>query len=269
MAAIDDINNPNMIGIEYGLGKKAGRARRKSRQLIPDLVWNVLTMLVWLGIAVMVMAFLSIYNDPASMLNLLPPSYASVMELINPPSAAAAALPVETQTNTATAVPTATFTFTPLPPTATATYTPEPTATETPMPGPSATPTIKALYPFILRNDPIAIAGDAFPEHDTCKLWIAGQSYDLQGAPMVGITVMLGGHLDGYTLYQLSLTGTALQFGQAGYEFTVADQPVKSKSAVWVQLFDQAMMPLSSRIYLDTSADCKENLILVNFRQVR
>ena len=94
------------------------------------------------------------------------------------------------------------------------------------MPGPSPTATIKAIYPFILRNEPVAIAGDAMPDHDTCKLWVAGQTYDLQGAPMVGVTVMLGGWLDGNNLYQLSLTGTALQFGQAGYEFSVADAPV-------------------------------------------
>ncbi|MBE0696565.1 MAG: hypothetical protein IH586_06550, partial [Anaerolineaceae bacterium] len=99
--------------------------------------------------------------------------------------------------------------------------------------------------------------------------WVAGQTYDLQGAPMVGITVMLGGSLDGNTLYQLSLTGTALQFGQAGYEFNVAEQPTKSKASVWVQLFDQALIPLSGRIYLDTFEDCKQNLILINFRQVR
>lgn len=86
---------------------------------------------------------------------------------------------------------------------------------------------------------------------------------------MQGITVMLGGHLDGQTLYQLSLTGTALQYGQAGYEFTIADAPKRSKQAVWVALFDQAMIPLSGKIYFDTTDDCSQNLILVNFRQIR
>ena len=68
---------------------------------------------------------------------------------------------------------------------------------------------------------------------------------------------------------QLSLTGTALQYGQAGYEFTLADHPIKSKQSVWVMLFDQAMIPLSGKIYFDTSEDCPQNLILVNFRQIR
>jgi hypothetical protein len=120
-----------------------------------------------------------------------------------------------------------------------------------------------------LRGEIKFIPGATFPDHDTCKLWVAGQAYDLQGAPMQGITVMLGGYLDRKTLSQLSLTGTALQYGQAGYEFTVADQAVKSKQAVWVALFDQAMIPLSGKIYFDTYDDCSQNLVLVNFRQVR
>jgi hypothetical protein len=120
-----------------------------------------------------------------------------------------------------------------------------------------------------LRGDIKVIPGATFPDHDTCKLWVAGQAYDLQGAPMQGITVMLGGSLGGKNLYQLSLTGTALQYGQAGYEFTVAEQAIKSKQAAWVALFDQAMIPLSGKIYFETYDDCSQNLILVNFRQIR
>jgi hypothetical protein len=86
---------------------------------------------------------------------------------------------------------------------------------------------------------------------------------------MVGITVQLGGSFNRGTLYQLSLTGTALQYGPAGYEFTVADQPVNSSQAVWVQLLDQSGIPLSNRIYFDTFNDCSRNLILINFRQIR
>ncbi len=113
------------------------------------------------------------------------------------------------------------------------------------------------------------ISGSTFPDHDECKLWVAGQAYDLQGAPMQGITVMLGGGLAGEGLYQLSLTGTALQYGPAGYEFTIADAPKNSRQSVWVALYDQAMVPLSGKIYFDTTEDCSQNLILVNFRQIR
>jgi hypothetical protein len=264
MAAIEDSSNPEILPTIGDTHEQVRAAREESSRGGSDLVWNVMTVLVWLGIATMIMAFVSIYFNPTNGLNLLRPFQPTIAVAIN--------LPTDTPvlaTETSAPIPTATQTetSTPLPPTAT--FTPEPTTTETPTPGPSSTPTINAVYPFILRNEPVAIAGDAMPDHDTCKLWVAGQTYDLQGAPMVGITVMLGGYLESKTLYQLSLTGTALQFGQAGYEFLVAEKPVQSKAAVWVQLFDQALIPLSGRIYLDTYEDCKQNLILINFKQVR
>jgi hypothetical protein len=261
MATFDEVRDHDFSALGQARESLSTGAYPRPIQIGSDLFWNVLTLLVWLGIGGMVMAFLSIYNNPATSLNLLRPN--------GPELVAAISLPPETETPLPTSTATAVFTetSTPLPPTST--VPPEPTQTETPTPGPSPTATIKAIYPFILRNEPVAIAGDAMPDHDTCKMWIAGQTYDLQGAPMVGITVMLGGRLKGSTLYQLSLTGTALQFGQAGYEFIVSDQPTNSKESVFVQLFDQALIPLSGRIYLDTFEDCKQNLILINFRQVR
>jgi hypothetical protein len=227
------------------------------------MAWNVLTVLVWLGMACVVMAFASIYANPQVLPESLRPVPPTLVAVVQIPTMTATLPPSSTPQPTK---PTATSTSTPTP---TVTITPSPTVTETSTPGPSPTATIHSLYPFILRGDIKVISGSTFPDHDTCKLWVAGQAYDLQGAPMQGITVMLGGHLDGQTLYQLSLTGTALQYGQAGYEFTIADAPKRSKQAVWVALFDQAMIPLSGKIYFDTTDDCSQNLILVNFRQIR
>lgn len=228
------------------------------------LIWNVLTVLVWLGMCSAIMAFISIYTNPQTALNPLRPGTP-----IPPTMVAAISLPTATETSIPTATvrgPKPTRTLTPtVTPTATATLTP--TITNTPQP--SATPTIDSVYPFILRGDPAYISSATFPEHESCKLWVAGQTTDLQGAPMVGVTVMLGGYLDGRQVSQISLTGTALQFGQAGYEFTLADQPVKSRGSLWVQLFDQAMIPLSGRITFDTVADCGQNMVLINFKQVR
>lgn len=259
MAAIDEGKNQPVSRT-----RSPSRLQRKNRRGA-DLFWNVLTLLVWLGIASLILVFVSIYLNPTGPLNPfrpVPPTLAAVIML---PSETPSPQPSETLAlaDTPPASPTATLV------TPTVTRTPLPTATETVTPGPSPTATINSVYPFILRNEPYVIAGSAMPNHDTCKLWVAGQTYDLQNAPMVGITVMLGGYLDGKNLYQLSLTGTALQFGQAGYEFLIAERPVKSKGSVWVQLFDQALIPLSSRVYFDTFDSCDQNLILINFRQVR
>lgn len=261
MAAIEETDNP----IQYEPVRRS-RTRRSGRESVHGpLIWNVLTVLVWLGMACMIMAFVSIIYNPQSLAYPLRPVAPTLVSAVVIPTMTPSPEPTATL-DPGQFTPTLTETPTPVPPTAT--FTPSPTATETATPGPSPTATIYSLYPFIVRGDIKTIAGSTFPEHDTCKLWVAGQAYDLQNAPMVGITLMLGGTLDRKSLYQLSLTGTALQYGPAGYEFTIAEKPVKSNQTVWVQLFDQAMIPLSARVYFDTTDNCDQNLILINFRQV-
>jgi hypothetical protein len=255
---------------------RQGTGRRGQNNPNQDLVWDVLTVLVWLGMASLVMAVAALVANPTSAINPLPPRTATVPTLVS-----AISLPTGTDTpgpvtqtepgtpGKRTPRPTRTATPTRTPITPTATFTATATPTITPTSGPSPTPTIYSVYPFIQRGEINAIAASTFPDHDTCKLWVAGQAYDLQGAPYIGATVMLGGYLNGKNLYQLSLTGTALQYGQAGYEFTVADVPANSTGSVWILLLDQSSIPLSAKIYFDTYDDCARNLILINFRQVR
>jgi hypothetical protein len=228
-----------------------------------DLVWNVLTVLVWVLIVCVVMAFLSISANPKSAMSMFQPNAPTLASFVTLPTMTASPQP------SATAGVSPTVTLTPIPPTATLSPAPTSIPTETATLGPSPTATIHSLYPFAPRGEIKVIDAATFPDHESCRLWVAGQAYDLQGAPMTGITVMLGGYLDRKTLSQLSLTGTALQYGQAGYEFTVADRPSASKEDVYVQLFDQAMIPLSGRVYFNTAEDCTQNLVLINFRQVR
>jgi len=262
MAAFENCENQDMIsGPRPGYRNTRGGGAHDNQNGL-EWFWNVMTILVWLGIIGMIVAFVTIYLDPGSSLNVLRPFQPTLVAVID--------LPTETPviyTDTPELASVLDEIPTPQPPTLTATQ--EPTSTETPTPGPSPTATVDTIYPFILRNEPAAISGVAIPDHETCKLWVAGQTYDLQGAPMVGVTVMLGGYLNGKSLSQLSLTGTSLQFGQAGYEFVVADQPIESQGSVWVQIFDQSFIPLSGRIYVDTYEDCQQNLILINFKQVR
>lgn len=228
-----------------------------------DLTWNVLTVLVWLGIAAVAVVVLTLVANPHSRFNPFPPGQPTLVALITFPTETPTPVPpTATRRGAVTRTPTPTVTLTP-----TATVTVTPTITLTP--GPSPTPTIYSLYPYIVWGDPKTIPGATFPDHEACRMWVAGQAYDLQGAPVVGIQVMLGGWLDGKTYSELSLTGTALQFGPAGYEFQLKDSPVESKESVWVMLLDQSGIPLSNKVYFDTYGDCGSNLILVNFRQVK
>ncbi len=258
----------------FGTPRRARRPAKRAAAAAPesagsgagsDLLWNGLTVLVLLAMLSMIMAVVTILLNPSSHLNPFRPLEPTLVSAVQIPTMTASPRPSATKPGDPSATQAVTGTPTQLPPT----FTPTPLPTDTSTPGPSPTPTIHSIYPFILRGEVKMIDGASFPEHDTCKLWVAGQAYDLQGAPMTGATVMLGGYINGKTLSQLSLTGTALQYGPAGYEFTISDVAVDSKQAVWVELFDQAMIPLSARIYFNTSADCSQNLVLVNFRQVR
>jgi hypothetical protein len=65
------------------------------------------------------------------------------------------------------------------------------------------------------------------------------------------------------------MTGMVSTYGPGSYEFELATEPVASEQTLWVQLFDQAMLPLSDKVYFDTFDDCERNLILIQFNQVR
>ncbi len=223
---------------------------------------NALTGLVLFGIPCVLMVVYLIYTNPRSALNPFPPPIQVTPLAITPRVTPTILRP----TITATQLLRATSTDTPALPVLTATTELSPTQTDTP--GPSPTPTINSIYPYIVDTTSV-IAADTFHTGEGCKLWLAGQTLDLQRAPLVGIKMQLGGSLDGYMISQLSLTGTALQYGQAGYEFTIAKAPKASKQTLWVRLLDQSGTPLSARTFFDTSEDCQKNLILINFKQVK
>ncbi len=234
---------------------------RKRRGEGNGAFWDILTILLVVGMLGMGVIFVVIYLNPYISLNPYPPP-AAVPTVFIPSSTPTQKILPPTWTPTATLEPSATPT--PLPPTET--LTPEPTETLTPAP---PTETLAAsAYKYALRGTPATLSGQVIHPDEGCKLWVAGQAFDMKGAPVIGITVQMGGYL-GKSIYLLSLTGTALQYGPGGYEFTLADAPVASKESVWVQLLDQEGYPLSARVSFDTFEGCEKNLILVNFKQVR
>ena len=64
------------------------------------------------------------------------------------------------------------------------------------------------------------------------------------------------------------MTGLAPQYGQGGFEFTLANQLIATTGTLWIQLLDQQNLPLSERIYFDTYNDCEKNLVIIYFNQV-
>ena len=60
----------------------------------------------------------------------------------------------------------------------------------------------------------------------------------------------------------------ALDYGEGGYEIVLQDAPIASSDAIYIQLLDQANLPLTEKIYFDTYESCDSNLIKINFEQV-
>jgi hypothetical protein len=63
------------------------------------------------------------------------------------------------------------------------------------------------------------------------------------------------------------VSGIAPVYGKSGYEFFLGAVPISSRGELYIQIFDQAGMPLSDNIPLDTFNDCSKNLALVRFKK--
>jgi hypothetical protein len=232
------------------------------------IFWSLLTILVLLLVVCVVAAFLVVFTNPYSALNPFPP----------PTLPARAELPTATPTNAVIPLP-ATWTPTsspvPIP-----TDTPTPTSTLPPTPTPvtlTSTPTVTPTpppegYPYEVRKGfPKAIENIFHPELGCEWMGVGGQVVDMSDAPVTGLIIRLGGSLPGEKIEAntFSLTGVALNYGRAGYEFKLADQPIASNNSLWVQLINQAGVPISDRVYFSTYESCTQNLILIDFKQAR
>jgi len=98
---------------------------------------------------------------------------------------------------------------------------------------------------------------------------VGGTVDDQNSGPIIGIVVRLAGSYDGRAVELTTISGISPEYGKSGFEFVLGDTPIDSSDRIYVQLLDQAGLPLSEEIYIDTSSDCKENLVLVRFKKNR
>lgn len=229
------------------------------------LLWGLLTVLILLGVACLACVFVLIFINPYTPFNPFPP----------PTLPAPASLPSDTPTLALlTLPPTWTPTATPLTPTPSPTFTLPPTPTPltlTPTPTPTWPPP-PGGYPFALRaGSPKAMPNIHHPELGCNWMGVGGQVLDKNNAPVIGLILRLGGSAPGILLPEntFTLSGVALAYGRSGYEFKLADMPIASRRALWIQLLDPSGMPLSEQVFFDTYASCEQNLILIDFKQVR
>jgi hypothetical protein len=166
--------------------------------------------------------------------------------------------------------PTWTPTISPMPSEVpTETPTPEPTATDTqtpttPTPGPSPTG-----QPFVVQPGSNVLVANFANDLQCAWMGVAGQVFDMNRNPLPGITVHVEGQLAGQLVNIDAVTGSNTRVGPAGYSLDLSDHPIESDATMWVQLRDTAGLVLSDRVDIDTSAICGENLVLLNWNQIR
>ena len=235
-----------------------------------DLIWNIFSVLTLVAILITGIVFLSIFVNPQSGLNPLPPAtMPSLVVTITPTPTPKNILP-PTWTPLPSNTPLPTGAAAPLP-----TETPAPKETLSQTETSAPTPTVIAEEPFVLQaGSPIYLQNFAHQEAGCQWFGVAGQIFDVSGTPIIDSSVIIeiGGILDGEEITQplLTLSGMAsgATYGAGGYEIILGDHPIASTASLWIQLSTpSAEIPLSGRIYFDTFEDCEKNLILLSFVQ--
>ncbi|MEN8173518.1 MAG: hypothetical protein ABFS03_11650 [Chloroflexota bacterium] len=227
-------------------------------------VWNMLTAFVVLTAICVGAVFLTIFLNPQSGINPFPPP----------------TMPARAIDNTATPTPLPLMppTWTPGPsPTTEPTKTLAPLPTIAPLNEPTATPDEAASQPgdmpFVLHDGNPQYIPNLYHADLGCNwMGVGGQILSLNGAPVTGVVLKIGGKLDGKAVDIVTISGTATQYGPAGYEFDLTEivsSATASKGSMWVQMLDQAGLPMSDQIYFDSFEDCEKSTIIIYFKQVR
>lgn len=238
-----------------------------------DLVWNIATIVIIVITLCVGVLFLTVLLNPNAGINPFPPPTLPVaMELDTlTPTPKQVLPPTWTITPTETLVPTETFT-------------PEPT--ETPIQATEATvpettegvvveeqPPTENEMPFVLHEgNPQYIPNLYHAELGCSWMGVGGQVLSLNGAPVTGVVVKLGGQIAGQPVDLVTVSGIATKYGPAGYEFDLSELvegPTASSHSMWVQLLDQAGLPMSDQIYFDTYGECDQSTIIIYFKQVK
>ncbi|MBI3739023.1 MAG: hypothetical protein HY258_08270 [Chloroflexi bacterium] len=224
-------------------------------------LWDVLSIFVLLITLCIGGYFLMIFVNPTTPLNPFQPlptemlfPTATITPLQPPPTWTPTFVDV---TDTPTLLPTIT-----LVPTSTPFSLVPPTKT------PKATSTPKAPFSASVN----AIESIIIPHLvDQACNWqgVAGTVDDTNNSPIVGMVIRIVGTLNGKSVNLTTVSGVSPDYGKSGWEFTLGTTPVASNKTLYVQLLDQAGLPLADNVYITTYNDCKKNLILIRFKKNR
>ena len=124
--------------------------------------------------------------------------------------------------------------------------------------------------PFVMRGTPQALTHKLFHPQYACEdyLFIGGQVWDLQDAPITGLVVHLSGSYGGASVDLDAETGSAPIYGLSGYEFALENKQI-AEDQLFIELRNIEGELLSEPTFLTISPECDSNLIIVNYKQVR
>jgi hypothetical protein len=96
---------------------------------------------------------------------------------------------------------------------------------------------------------------------------VGGTIVDANNADMLRITVRLVGFYNNKSKNELTVSSIAPAYGKSGYEFFLGTVPISSDGLLYIQILDQAGLPLSDNVYINTFNECSKNLALVRFKK--
>jgi hypothetical protein len=239
-----------------------------------SLFWNVLTVVVVVGICYVAYFLLTIFINPHTSLNPFPPAVLPTLYQTPTPTNTVAIIPrAATWTPTATVPPPPTRTTAPtwtlLPQLVTPSITPVPSDTPT-APGTTVNATTSPMPAS--ANITYVASTDFHPTID-CNKWmgVAGKVLGSDGKPVLYMEIQLGGTLNGKLISYVIIepTSTAAAYGPSGFEQVLSDHPIATHQSLWIQLLDNTAKPLTSKIYFDTYSTCSQNLVMVVFTKNR
>ena len=232
-------------------------AKPRQRKQEQATWYNRLALILLLLTPVVFVCYLLIFMIPTLPLNPFPP-YAQALATFAPtptpwPTYTRTPTPTSTNTPTNTPRPALNLTTTGTPRGVPATRTPTPSIT--PTAGPTKSPfnyTAEVLYQ---RAQLYGINWSG----------IAGLIFGLDLKHQPGIGVKAWGDEPLGPAGQLLPSGTALQYGPSGFEFTLGDKPISGKYNV--QLLGSNGEPISPIVEIELKGDPRANLAYIIFRQ--
>jgi hypothetical protein len=220
-------------------------------------VLDLFTVLALLGSGVLAAFMTYVFFFPHTSLNPLKPRIPTPFDF---PTATITPLQLEATWTPTVVLSTGTPTLAP-----TITLMPSPTSVSLvpPTKTPPATATPRAPYGATIT----AIESTIIHSEQGCGWFgIGGSVVDSSNAPVLYMTLRLSGSVNGQPVEKLTVSGTALDYGQSGFEFDLGKTPVASNKLLILQLFNQAGQRQADDIPIVTYSDCKKNLILVRFK---